>query len=171
MSRPRPITPRHPHVLLLEVVRSERISPNFQRVTVGGAALDLFEPMGRDQWFRLFIPHRPDEKPALPASAGARWWPQVLAMPEARRPFVRNYTVAGHRAADRELDIDFVLHESPGGHDAAAGRPSTAPSMSPYGVASDWATEAVPGRLVGLLDQGVMWNPPADTQHILVATD
>lgn len=179
MSR-RPIKPRDPHILRLDVVRTQQISPNFQRVTLGGADLDRFEAMGRDQWFRLFLPQDPATPPNLPSSPGVRWWPQVLRMHESERPYVRNYTVAAFRPDERELDVDFVLHDAP--HDGQArdagevataetGRASFIPSGSSVGVASDWASDATPGRPVGLLDQGVMWNPPADTAHVLVVAD
>lgn len=173
MSRQQPdaILPRVQKLLRLRVVRSERVSADFVRVTLGGDDLAHFEAMGRDQWFRLFLPQDAEREPTLPSAADARWWPEVLRIPEHERPYVRNYTVLAFRPDDRELDVDFVIHESPGGPASGEHPSSTAPSMSPYGVASEWALGARPGHPVGLLDQGVTWNPPRGTRHVLIASD
>lgn len=156
------LKPADPHVLRLTVARTERISPNFMRVTLTGDDLAKFAPMGWDQWFRLFLPQEPTTGPRLPTSAGARWWPQVLRMPAHERPHVRNYTVSGFREEQHELDVDFVMHASPT-HDEADDHGA--------GVAADWAAGAVAGWPVGLLDQGIGWNPPADPQHMLIVGD
>jgi len=148
------------------------------RITLGGDDLAHFTPMGHDQWFRLFLPRDPHSEPPLPTSAGAMWWPQVLRMPENSRPYVRNYTVSGFRAtADgtRELDVDFVLHESPTASGAAGDGTSESSDGSAsgggYGVASEWAARAEPGMSVGLLDQGIGWNPPGPFEHALIVGD
>ncbi len=41
---------------VVEVVRSERISPNFVRITLGGEQLAALPEHGYDHWFRLFLP-------------------------------------------------------------------------------------------------------------------
>lgn len=157
------LKPTDPHVLRLTVSRTERVSPNFMRVTLAGDDLAKFTRMGWDQWFRLFLPQEPTVQPRLPTSAGARWWPQVLRMPAHERPHVRNYTVSDYRDEhgdqQGELDVDFVMHAS----DADDG--------SDAGVAAAWAASAEAGWPVGLLDQGIGWNPPARPQHILVVGD
>jgi len=169
-SHSKPIKPVDPHVLRLRVIHTERIGTSIVRVTLGGHDLTHFTPLGHDQWFRLFLPRDPHTEPPLPTSTNALWWPQVLRMPESTRPYVRNYTVSGFRStADgaRELDVDFVIHE-PAHDDDARHKPATGGG---YGVASDWAASAEPGMPVGLLDQGIGWNPPGPFDHTLIVGD
>ncbi|WP_369824486.1 siderophore-interacting protein [Cellulosimicrobium sp. CUA-896] len=55
------VKPADAHVLTLEVVGTERVTPSMVRVTLGGEGMDHFTPMGFDQWFRLFLA-RPDQE-------------------------------------------------------------------------------------------------------------
>ncbi|MEV4179641.1 siderophore-interacting protein [Nonomuraea sp. NPDC049709] len=50
------IEPQTSELLILRVLRRERLSPHFARVTLGGGDAKRFVPMGYDQWFRLFLP-------------------------------------------------------------------------------------------------------------------
>jgi NADPH-dependent ferric siderophore reductase len=158
-ARPAPSTPG---IYRASVVRSERVSPSFHRVTVSGPELDGFDAMGYDQWFRLFLqlPHQPELR--LPTSTSAAWWPQHLAVPERHRPHLSNYTVAGYRQArdadsHAELDIDFVVHRGPDGE--------------LEGGAAIWACAARPGDAVGLLDQGCLFDCPDDASDVVVVAD
>jgi len=49
------VEPTDAHVVTVEVLGSEGVSPNVVRVTFGGEGLDLFTPRGFDQWPRLFL--------------------------------------------------------------------------------------------------------------------
>jgi NADPH-dependent ferric siderophore reductase len=162
------LKPTDPHVLRLTVSRTEQVSPSFMRVTLAGDDLAKFTRMGWDQWFRLFLPQQPTIEPRLPTSAGARWWPQVLRMPAHERPHVRNYTVSDYRDEQGELDVDFVMHAS---DDHAADAGSADAGGADAGVAAGWAASAQANWPVGLLDQGIGWNPPADPQHLLIVGD
>ena len=51
------VKPASQELLRLEVLRTERLSPHWMRITLGGGEIDRFAPMGFDQWFRLFLPH------------------------------------------------------------------------------------------------------------------
>jgi len=60
-------------VVAATVLRRARPSPSFARVTLGGEALARFEPLGFDQWSRMFIPQgRPGEPGCGPLSAWAQ---------------------------------------------------------------------------------------------------
>jgi NADPH-dependent ferric siderophore reductase len=151
VSQAKPVPPKNAEMLVLEVVRSERVTPNMMRITLGGDALARFTPMGFDQWFRLFLPLEslPENRQtsfALPKRIDLLGYVQFLAMPKATRPIMRNYTVRAFRPLENELDIDFVAHGD-------------------NGPASRWATGTGVGDTVALLDQGVLYNPqPADWQ-------
>lgn len=161
-----PTKPVEPHVITAEVLRSERVTPNMQRVTLGGEGLTRFTPQGYDQWFRLFLPRPGQEALQLPTRTSAfGWYAQYLRTPKPLRPWIRNYTVrawrpagdAANASAWPELEIDFAVHLDEG---AEAG-----PAIS-------FALGARPGDAVGLLDQGLGYEPgrPEDWQ-LLVADE
>lgn len=112
---------------LATVVRSQRIAPNFQRVTFTGVdAMGPAVPI-MDLRIKLLIP------PSgglidLPAEGWLEAW---RSMPEHTRGYLRTYSVRALRRyeGDRdELDVDFVLHR----HNP--------------GPASAWAEAARPGQ-------------------------
>jgi NADPH-dependent ferric siderophore reductase len=146
--------PVDPHVLLLEVTKSERISPNVVRVTFGGEGLGKFTPLGFDQWFRLFLPRPGQDSLKLPTRTSGLWYAQYLATAKPKRPYVRNYTVRAYRPDG--LDVDFVVHVDADGHS---------------GPASAFALAAKPGDQVGLLDQGVGYHPRAEHDWTLLVAD
>ncbi len=149
--------PEQPGLFRGHVVRSLRVSPSMQRVTVTGDTLGDFPWMGYDHWFRLFVclPHQ--DEFVLPELTGARWWDPYYALPEAVRPHCANYTVAGFRPDVAELDVEFVVHCGPAGE--------------PEGAAAIWACAARPGDPVALLDQGLIFDRPDDATEVLVVAD
>jgi len=158
MARYPRMMPILPRMFAASVARTERVSPSFQRVTIAGADLADFEWLGHDHWFRLFLPAT-GAPLRLPEVTGRVWWNSYLAIPEAERPHCSNYTVAGYRrtASGGELDIDVVLHW----HDGELS-----------GAVAIWAAHAELGNEVGLLDQGLLFDPPADAaEYVLVADE
>lgn len=150
------VKPELQRLLRLEVVRSERISPSFQRVTLGGGSISEFVPMGWDQWFRLFIPTEGEVGlDDLPDKVNLRGYLRYLRIEKGKRPVLRNYTVRAFRGD--ELDVDFVLHGS-----AADGT---------AGPASAWAETCRPGDQVALVDEGVAFNAERGTDRVLLVAD
>lgn len=156
-KRTKYVKPENRHILTTEVLAGKRIGPNFVRVTLGGAGLQGFTPMGFDQWFRLFMPRAGELR--LPSAASNLWYAQWLMMSKEHRPLVRNYTVREFRPAGvgefgetAELDIDFAMH---GEHTPAC----------------EWAANTTPGTAVGLLDEGIMYQPPQHSSWSLLAGD
>ena len=151
--------PASPRLFTARVLRSERVSPSFQRVTIGGAELAGFEWGGFDHWFRLFLPPAPGMPLVLPAVKGRSWWRPYLAIPEGSRPHCSNYTVASLRPVPggAEMDIDVVLHWDHAG------------VLS--GSVAVWADSAAVGSPVGLLDQGALFDPPADARRVHLVSD
>lgn len=158
MARYPRLMPTHPRMYSAEVVRTERISPSFQRVTIASVDLAEFDWRGLDHWFRLFLPVAPGTGLRLPDVQGRVWWKSYLSIPDEERPHCSNYTVAAYRNLGEvgELDIDVVLHW----HDGTLS-----------GVAA-WSAAAEIGSPVGILDQGVLFDPPDDTSaYVLVADE
>lgn len=129
--------------MMAHVSRSERISPNVVRLTLGG--LERLEVRGADHWCRLFFARQGQEVLDLPTSTTEiGWYVQYLATPKTRRPWVRAYTLRDARPEAGEVDIDFVIH---GAHTGSSG------------PAAQFALDARPGDRVGFLDQGVGFTP------------
>jgi len=140
---------------LLEVVRREQVTPHMVRLTVTGDDLAEFPDRGYDQWFRMFLPkHDADQAlKKLPERVDLVGWLKFMRVPEATRPVMRNYTVRAFRKAERELDIDFIVH----GDD---------------GVAAPWARTAEPGDRLAIIDQGTGFElDPAIDTHLLVGDE
>ncbi|TIC86654.1 siderophore-interacting protein [Nocardioides sp. GY 10127] len=144
------------------VVRTRRLSPSFQRVTVAGPDLADFEYQGLDHWFRLFLPTLPGRPLRLPRVEGRSWWQPYLDIPEDVRPHCSNYTVAAVRHGAgvddlTELDVDVVLHDDEAGELC--------------GAVALWATTCGPGDPLALLDQGVLFDPPEDAGEVVLVGD
>ncbi|MFV2012877.1 MULTISPECIES: siderophore-interacting protein [unclassified Micromonospora] len=144
---------KHTTLCVVNVVGTERISPNFIRVTLGGDQLQRLPDHGFDHWFRLYLPQEHGETTFdLPNRADTIGYLKYLRIPSATRPHLRNYTVRAFRPQARELDIDFVVHGD-------------------EGVASRWVQRTKAGDTVALLDQGCGYEFAPDTTFHLLAGD
>jgi NADPH-dependent ferric siderophore reductase len=134
---------------LLQVQRSERITPRMVRVTLAGAELAGFAGEGPDRRIKMFFPVPGQDRPAVPrATSGGPVWPAGEA-----RPVIRTYTVRRFDAGVGELDVDFVLHEG-------------------HGPAAAWAREAGPGSWVGVSEPGGRYEPdPAADYHVVIGDE
>ena len=135
--------------LRAEVRSVAQVTPNIRRVTLGG--LDALAVRGADQWFRLFLPRHRGRQLRLPRGTTS-WWPETLAMPDAERPLVRNYTVRAARPERAEIDVDFVLHE-------------------PKGPACTWAARTPLGAPVGYAGPRVDFAPKPGAEWLLLVGD
>ncbi|MET0734157.1 MAG: siderophore-interacting protein [Microbacterium sp.] len=157
------VKPHSQDLLHLTVLRTERLSAHWMRVTLGGGEIDAFRPMGYDQWFRIFLPLGGDEGlERLPAKAHKLFgYLRYLRIPDGMRPVMRNYSVRAFRPAKAdapaELDVDFVLHGS-----AADGT---------AGPASRWAETCEPGESVVIIDEGLAFNPERGTDRVVLVAD
>jgi NADPH-dependent ferric siderophore reductase len=156
----------------VHVLRTRRLGPTMLRITFGGDALREFASGGRDQRFKLFLPHPGQDAPVVPAEAGESWFTVWQAMDPDVRGIMRSYTVREQRRYPREeLDIDFALH--------GVGDPSEAGSAGfvASGPASRWAVTARPGDRVTILgpvvddNAGVDFQPPSGTDWVLITGD
>jgi len=157
------VKPQSQDLVHLTVLRTERLSPHWMRITLGGGEIDRFTHMGYDQWFRIFLPLGGDEGlERLPAKAHKLLgYLKYLRIPDGVRPVMRNYSVRAFRPAqdgrDAELDVDFVLHGS-----AADGT---------AGPASRWAETCAAGESVVIIDEGLAFNPERGTDRVLLVAD
>ncbi|MCZ4520542.1 siderophore-interacting protein [Rhodococcus ruber] len=158
------LKPDKPAFYRLTVLETDRLSPSFIRVTLGGDSLSNFRFMGYDHWFRLFLPQPGQDEPRVPSATSMLWYAQYLAFSKDTRPVVRNYTISQYRAPGQgkhgngaELDVDFVVHGSGAGgttQNIGSGAGGTAHA----GPASTWAQKAAPGDRVAILDEGRIYT-------------
>ncbi|GAT74363.1 siderophore-interacting protein [Microbacterium sp. HM58-2] len=157
------VKPLSSELIPLSVVRTERLSAHWMRVTLGGGEIERFRPMGFDQWFRLFLPIGGDAGlDRVPAKANRMFgYLKFLRIPDGERPVMRNYSVRAYRPATAdagaEIDVDFVLHGS-----AADGT---------AGPASRWAETCAPGEHVLIIDEGLTFNPQRGTDRVMLVGD
>lgn len=154
------IKPAAAELLTLRVLRRERLSPHFSRVTIGQEDAASFTPMGFDQWFRLFIPVAEGSLARLPKTLSPLSYAKYLTIAKTTRPVLRNYSVRAYRPDGPdgpELDVDFVLHGS--AEDGTAG------------PAAAWANSCARGDAVALLDEGIGFNPAPGREHFLLVAD
>ena len=130
---------------LIEVIATERISPNMARITFGGPELEGFYSPGFDDHVKLFFPAAGQAVPPLPV-LGERG----LAFAEGVVPPVaRDFTPRHFDATALRLVIDFALHEN--------------------GPATQWARDAQPGQKIGLGGpRGSMIVPMDFDWHLLI---
>lgn len=143
MPKPRPKPIR------LEVQRSERVSPNLQRVVLGGGDFERFANNEfTDRYVKLVLPRPGTDLPE----------PLDLETLRAERPtnewpVLRTYTVRWYDAEAHELAIDFVVHGE-------------------EGIAGPWAVVAKPGDPLHVLGPGGAYAPRQDADwHLLVGDD
>lgn len=122
-SMPRRVEKKQkPPLKCATVVSSTRITPNMQRIVLGGPAVAGFTPNRAGANLKICVPnpqHNPDQfRGSLSDNAA----PKTL----------RTFTVQSSDPAAGTLTVDFALHD-PAGH-------------SPAG---DWARNAKPGDLLG----------------------
>ena len=141
----------------MQVVRTERLSPHFMRVYLGGDGFDEFSPVrGRDEvtadWdtdMYVKIVFMPDGSEV----------PDGLDPDELRggtgqpgKPVLRTYTVRRYDPVANELAIDFVVHGD-------------------EGLAGPWSLRAQPGETVRFIGPGSGYRPREDAPWHLFACD
>lgn len=155
------VKPASQELLHLQVLRTERLSPHWMRITLGGGDIASFRPLGYDQWFRIFLPMGGDAGlERIPAKANKIFgYLKYLRIPDGMRPVMRNYSVRAYRdmgaSGGPELDVDFVIHGS-------------GPTAGP---ASRWASAAQPGESVVIIDEGLGFNPERGVDRVILVAD
>ncbi|MGH8882589.1 MAG: siderophore-interacting protein, partial [Stackebrandtia sp.] len=92
----------------VSVRRIRRLSPTFLRVTFTGDDLDRFADNGFDVRVKLVLPAPECGFDKLPT--GDDWFSRLRALPAPQQCPIRTYTVRAVRHADREVDVDIVMH-------------------------------------------------------------
>ncbi|MPZ36363.1 MAG: siderophore-interacting protein [Rhodospirillales bacterium] len=146
------------HLFDVTLLHRMSLSPSICRFTFGGVEVASIRTCAPDQRIKVFLPNAAGQAPALSPDT---WLADYQAMNPADRPPRRTYTIRALRAADREVDIDFILHGS-------------------TGPASRWALTAHPGERLQIVAPdakfdgdpgGYEWRPPPRMDHLLLLAD
>ncbi|GAA1695510.1 siderophore-interacting protein [Microbacterium sediminicola] len=148
-----------------KVVRIDRLSPNFARVSFSGPDLTGFGNPERilDQRIKLIFPPASGRLPDLSRPDGD-WWAAFLAIPEAERGTMRTYSIRDLivDGAETTVVVDFVMHLEPG----------------LTGPASSWASGACVGDELLLIGPrrgshggGGIEYQPGDARTVVLAGD
>ncbi|WP_229919976.1 siderophore-interacting protein, partial [Streptomyces minutiscleroticus] len=121
---------RRRRMLLLTIQASERVSPHFQCITLGGKDVRHLEQHGFDQSGRLFFadPGNPDV--VLPTRE--RWMLQRTLQSGRQRSRVRTYSIRRFRPQDSAFDLEiWGSSHGHGRHAAGRGPASRCPLPGP----------------------------------------
>jgi NADPH-dependent ferric siderophore reductase len=152
-----PSAPFHLHRVRVSAIHD--LSPSFRRFTFTGDRLHRFADNGFDQRIKLILPL--DEHGLDPVPMHDDWYNAWRELPDEHRNPLRTYTVRAVRQAEREIDVDVVVHDV-------------------AGPASRWAEEATVGSEIVVLGPnddhdgpqgGVDFLPPPHADRILLAGD
>jgi len=133
---------------ILQVQRSEWVSPHLVRVVLGGENFDDFVDNGfADKYVKIVF-----VKPELGLEPPYDLAELRTSLAPDDRPVTRTYTVRWVDQAARELAIDFVVHGD-------------------EGLAGPWAAAARPGDTLVFAGPGGLFNPDASADWHLLAGD
>ncbi|MFJ3903859.1 siderophore-interacting protein [Streptomyces sp. NPDC090025] len=128
------------------------VTPRMIRVTLGDPSLCGVPLAGPDTQVKLYFPRPGQDEPELPAPDRngdvMRWYAAYGAIPEARRPWMRGYTIRAHDPVAGTVDIDFFLHGTGEGADE--------------GPATRWARRARAGDVLGMFGPSALFAAPVD---------
>lgn len=106
------------------LARRIQVSPSLLRCVFTGPDVALMKHESPDQRIKLLFAAEGQETATMTVSDS--WYQDYLALPKAKRPVMRTYTLRELRVNAQEVDVEFVLHGD-------------------GGPASCWATHARPG--------------------------
>jgi NADPH-dependent ferric siderophore reductase len=134
---------------VLEVRRTERLTPHMIRVVAGGDQLASFPDTSyTDRYVKIVFPRRGVAYPEPFDMDEIR-----AQLPREQWPATRTYTVRSFDPVGGELTIDFVYHGD-------------------AGIAGPWAAAARPGDVLRLLGPGGAYEPDPDADwHLLVGDE
>ncbi|WP_158573962.1 siderophore-interacting protein [Streptomyces triticagri] len=138
------------------VVRVEQVTPIFKQITFGGGDLGSYTPGGHDQFIYVMTPPAGRTELTVDSSFSQEDFGRFA---EEDRPIGGYYTLRRWRPEVAEIDMLFVLHGI--GDDT-----HTEP-----GPSATWAAGAAPGDPVALWGPRTIYEPPADTDWLLLVGD
>jgi iron complex transport system ATP-binding protein len=168
----------------VHVVRARRLSPSFLRMTFTGPDLHAFGTEGLDQRIKLVLPVSCGARIDVGLFADDGWHDAWRALPADERNPLRTYTVRAVRPAQREVDVDVVLHGVEPGTVTTRGCGLAellgCTCTADVGPGVRWCAAARPGDPLVLIGPnarytgpptGIEWRPPVEARTYLLAGD
>lgn len=143
----------------LELKQRITVTPSLTRLVFTGPDVASMQTLAPDQRVKLLFPSADGSPPAL--ANNGDWQAARRALPTAKQPPMRTYTIRALRAEQAEVDVEFVLHGE-------------------TGPASTWATHAQIGDRLQMVAPhrdaqehpgGYEWLPPAGIRRVLLIGD
>lgn len=141
------------------LARKTSVSPSLLSLTFTGSEVAKIKSDSPDQRIKMLFPSEDGTPSALPMAG--QWYQQLQALPKAKRPIMRTYTLR-HVAPEREeMTVEFVSHGT-------------------EGPASAWAIAAQPGDTLQIVapngdyqadSGGYEWTPPEGLKQALIVAD
>ncbi|MCL7930770.1 siderophore-interacting protein [Halomonas llamarensis] len=148
----------------ITLARRTQVSASLVRFTFTGPDVGQMATYAPDQRVKLFFPEGGGSLDPLFEIAkleAHNWSSAYRALPDAKRPSARTYTIRALRPEQSEVDVEFVLHGD-------------------NGPASRWAMHACPGDRLAMTAPvanaegpklGYEWKPPQNVRRILIIAD
>jgi len=141
----------------VSLLRTEQLSATFRRLTFGSPALAELAWAGVDQRVKLVLATDAQLDDVRRTPDWFEWW---RTLPDDVRPPMRTYTIAAHRPAAGEVDIDVAVHGD-------------------SGPLSRFAVDARAGSRLLLVapgpgakpDSGVAWRPAAASRLLCIGDE
>ena len=94
------------------LLRKRWLSPSLVSCLFTGEEIEMMKRDGPDQRIKILFP----SLQGIPASLTAHlpWREQLKALPPEQRPIPRTYTLRAVNAADRLVEVEFVIHGTEG---------------------------------------------------------
>ncbi|MFF7062253.1 siderophore-interacting protein [Pseudomonas sp. NPDC008258] len=143
----------------LVLARRIQLSPSLTRLVFTGPDVTEMTTLAPDQRVKLLFPAPDGSLPNL--TNDLHWKAAHSALPPARRPPMRTYTIRALRREAMEVDVDFVLHGVNGPASAWATHAQVGDGLQM--VAPNLAYEGDPG--------GYEWKPPQGVHNVLLVGD
>lgn len=137
---------------LMTVVGTADLAPNVRRITFRADEFADHAHTGADEYFGLLMPPDGAAEVTMPSADRINVRQAIRRLPEDQRPDLRWYTIRRLRRADKEIDVDFVLHG-----DAGPG--------------SRWASRAEPGQRAGFRAGNATYLPARPGPQLLAADE
>lgn len=136
----------------MTVVGTADLAPNVRRITFQADEFADHDHTGADEYFGLLMPPPGASEVTMPSEDRINVRQALRRMPEDQRPDLRWYTIRRLRRAEKEIDVDFVLHG-----DAGPG--------------SRWASRAEPGQRAGFRAGNATYLPARTGPQLLAADE
>jgi len=141
------------------LLRKRWLSPSLVSCLFTGEEVEMMKRDGPDQRIKILFPSVQGYPAAL--SAHSPWREQLKILPPEQRPVPRTYTLRAVNAAERLVEVEFVIHGT-------------------EGPASAWVISAAPGDALQMVapnrqhaadSGGYEWRPHLEVERALVVAD